>query len=83
LYHFRTYDDKEVDVVMEGRGGGVVGIEVKATDNPGERAFAGLAALAEAAGKDFVRGILLYTGDQVIPWRENIAAVPVAALWQE
>ena len=58
-----------------------MGIEVKSTASPGGRDFAGLAALRGMTGSDFQRGILLYTGTQVIPFDAQISAVPVSALW--
>ncbi len=80
LWHMRDSAGTEVDFVLE-RGPYVVGIEVKTTSNPGARDFAGLRALQTIAGKQFVRGILLYTGEQVLPHGENIMAVPLSALW--
>jgi hypothetical protein len=40
-----------------------------------------LKTLAEAAGRDFHRGILLYAGEQVIPFGPRLHAVPVRDLW--
>jgi hypothetical protein len=31
--------------------------------------------------KNFVKGIVLYTGDQVIKFADKLYAVPVSALW--
>jgi len=33
-------------------------------------------------GKRFLRGIILYTGDQVVPFGSNLYALPVSALWR-
>ena len=42
----------------------------------------GMVMLSELAGDDFVRGVILYGGDTVVPIRENIHAVPLSCLWK-
>lgn len=82
LYHYRTAGGQEVDAVLEARDGRVVGIEVKASATVSNREFRGLQALQEDAGARFHRGVVLYTGDRVLPFGERLHAVPVGALWQ-
>ena len=41
-----------------------------------------MVTLSELAGDDFVRGVILYGGDTVVPIRENIHAVPLSCLWK-
>ncbi|HRA55872.1 MAG TPA: ATP-binding protein [Thermoflexales bacterium] len=81
LHHFRGYDGREVDVVLEARGGGVVGVEIKASESITDRDLSGLQALSDAAGKAFVRGIVLYTGAKRIALAPKLYAVPLSALW--
>lgn len=81
LLHFRTGGGQEVDLVLESRSGRVVGVEVKAAASLGPGDFRGLEALADVAGRDFHRGIVLYTGNQVVPFGQRLHAVPVHALW--
>jgi hypothetical protein len=33
-------------------------------------------------GERFLRGIVLYTGDQPVPFGSNLYALPVSALWR-
>ena len=80
-FHFRSHADDEVDIVLEGPAGRIVGIEVKATHQPGGRDFNGLRALQETARENFLRGVLLYTGDQVLPFGPDLWAVPLSCLW--
>ena len=82
LFHYRTHDQRAVDVVLEDRAGSVVGVEVKATRAVSERTFTGLRDLAQAAGDRFVRGIVLYAGGSVVPFGERLHAVPCSALWR-
>ena len=81
-YHFRTSDGYEVDLVLEAPGQRVVGIEVKASAQLGQNDFRGLRALAEAAGKKFVCGVVLYLGEQGLPFADKLWALPVSRLWQ-
>jgi predicted AAA+ superfamily ATPase len=81
LYHFRTANGEEVDVVLEGPGGALVGIEVKARMSIDADDFRGLRVLAEAGGPRFLRGTLLYLGDQTVAFGPNLYAVPISSLW--
>ena len=82
LFHYRTHAQREVDIVLEDRAGEVVGIEVKASASVRDRSFAGLRDLEDAAGGQFVRGIVLYAGDTVVPFSDRLHAVPFNALWR-
>ncbi len=80
-YHYRTSRSVEVDLVLEARGGRAVGIEVKAGATVERRDVAGLEALAAAAGARFVRGIVLYAGEEPVQFGPKIWALPIEALW--
>ena len=82
FFHFRTLAGIEVDLVLEDQAGRVLGLEVKASATPSSADFRGLKALAECAGDKFVRGILLYTGREVVPFAKNLTAVPLPAIWE-
>ena len=81
LFHFRTQGGREVDIVLEDRSGRIVGVEVKASATLGPDDLKDLKALAELAGKRFQRGIVLYTGQDAIPFGSRIHALPVSSLW--
>jgi hypothetical protein len=81
-YHFRTASGREVDIVLEAPGGKLVGIEVKAAAAVDASDFAGLQTLAEAAGKKFVRGVVLYLGEYVVPRGDDLWALPIDELWR-
>ncbi|HEY3281361.1 MAG TPA: ATP-binding protein [Armatimonadota bacterium] len=81
LYHWRTQTRQEVDLVLEGPAGGVVGVEVKSSATVSAADFKHLRALAEVCGTSFRRGVVLYTGDQVLPFGPNLLALPFSALW--
>ncbi len=81
-YHFRTAAGQEVDLVLEAPGQRVAGIEVKASSSVGQGDFSGLRALADGAGDKFARGVVLYLGDQRLPFSDNLWALPVTPLWE-
>ncbi|MBU2601054.1 MAG: ATP-binding protein, partial [Actinobacteria bacterium] len=80
--HFRTSEGAWVDLVLERADGALVGIEVKAAATVGARDFRGLKKLADLAGPRFVRGVVLYLGESVVPFARNLHALPLRALWQ-
>jgi hypothetical protein len=80
-YHFRTATGHEVDLVLEAPGPRIVGVEVKASSAVSEHDFKGLRTLAEAAGQRFVRGAVLYLGDQRLRFSDDLWALPISALW--
>jgi len=69
-------------VVLEGPGGRIAGVEVKASATVSASDFSGLHALAEIAGRKFACGVLLHDGDAAVPFGERMIAAPVSALWE-
>jgi predicted AAA+ superfamily ATPase len=82
LYHYRSHDGDEVDLVLEDKAGRLVGIEVKATATPLPDDFKGLRRFARDVGERFYRGFVLHTGTRVTGAGENLWALPVNALWE-
>lgn len=82
LFHYRTRDGVEVDVVLEDRRGRVVAIEVKASSTVRAEDFRGIRHLAERIGDDLVAGIVFYTGARTLSFGDRLRAMPIAALWQ-
>jgi predicted AAA+ superfamily ATPase len=83
IYHYRTQGGREVDFVLENRSGGLVGIEVKASATIAPQDFTGLLDLKESVGKHFIQGIILYTGQQIVPFGTDCVAVPLQRLWKQ
>jgi len=81
LFYWRTASGQEVDIVLEDRAGRVVGVEVKAAATLSGNDLRGLHAFATTAGKQWVRGVVLYTGTEVIPFSANLHGVPLGRLW--
>jgi hypothetical protein len=81
IYFWRTASGQEVDVVLEDRAGRVVGIEIKAASTLGARDVSGLEALSTSVGAQWQRGVVLYTGDQIVPFGARLHGAPVSQLW--
>jgi len=56
--------------VLENREGKVAGIEIKASASLGANDVRGLQALADAVGKSWICGMVLYAGTETIPFSE-------------
>ena len=80
LYYYRDVSDREVDFVIT-RGKFVVAVEVKSSVRPGKQDFKGLKHLRDKVGANFVCGVVLYTGNEVVSFGDRLYAVPVSRLW--
>lgn len=83
LSHYRTQSGKEADFVLENAQGDVVGVEVKSAKDIDKKTYSGLLELKELCGDKFKKGIILYTGNDIVPLSEKIWAVPVCYFWKE
>ena len=81
IHHFRTQSGLEIDFLLERRDGSIVCIEVKSGQKVDASSFKTMKLLADEMKKKFLRGIVLYDGDEVIPFEKNLFAVPMKALW--
>jgi len=81
VFHFRTPSGREVDIVLEGPGQAIVGIEIKASASVASSDFSGLNALADTVGARFLRGVVFYMGNTLLPFGDKLNAVPISCLW--
>ena len=77
--HFNPVQNqgKEVDFVIESPNGKTIGIEVKLDKTINEKDWANMLILQETIGSRFIRGIIIYTGNELIQTTRSIWAVPV------
>ena len=82
LYHYRDREKREIDFIIQDTNCNIYGIEVKAGSSVTKDQFKHLKWFSQnlAKGKSF-KGIVLYTGEHVIPFGENMLAVPMNNLW--
>lgn len=81
LYHYRDRDRREVDIIIETAGRKVIAIEVKAASSLSKKDFKGIRYLKEALGEQFLYGLVLYTGKEILSFGENIWSAPIEVLW--
>jgi predicted AAA+ superfamily ATPase len=81
IYHYRSRDRKEVDVIIELFDGRIVALEVKAARTVSRSDFAGMKYLEETIGDRFLCGIVLYSGPEALPFGERVFAAPLSAVW--
>jgi predicted AAA+ superfamily ATPase len=81
FHHFRDKDGHEVDIVLEREGQTLAGVEVKAAATVTDADFRGLRKLRDASAGRFACGVVLYDGEAVARFGDELFAVPVKALW--
>lgn len=82
-YHFRTHKGIEVDIVLESRKKQLYGIEVKTSSSVSKKDFKGLRHLKELKPKAFEKGVIFYTGNQIMKFEDKLYALPISTLWLE
>lgn len=81
LFHFRTHSGYEVDVILENTQGKCVAIEVKSSATVSSHDVKNIRYLKNEIKDRFIRGVVLYTGVNIVPFDKNIHALPVNTLW--
>ena len=77
FFHFRNKDMVEVDIIVE-QGRQLAGIEIKAAATVTQVDFKGLKKLQDLCGEQFAAGVVLYDGENILPFGERLFAVPIA-----
>ena len=84
LYHWRSADRREIDIIAEG-GNQLVGIEVKASSSVSQDDFKHLKWFSkEGPGKSrSFKGIVFYLGEKKLSFGDGCFALPVSTLWTD
>lgn len=69
IFHYRDLTNKEVDFVLESSSGDIVALEIKSGSHLKKEYFNGLVALAKTTKQTNFKGILLYGGDEILPFK--------------
>ena len=82
FYHYRDRDKREIDFLVENDRGVLLGIEVKAGSAISKSDFRHMVWVKEniANYREFI-SMIVYSGENVLPFGPDIYAVPIAALW--
>ncbi len=82
LRHYRDRQKREIDFIVERDDASMLGIEVKSGSNLHVKDFKHLKWFKEnLAGKHPFTGIILYSGEHLVPFGKNMLAVPFGCLW--
>ena len=81
FYHYRDKSQREIDCVIENSRGDLFAVEVKASATISAKDFKALQYFRDAEKERFRIGVLLYNGEDVIPFGDKLFAVPIYALW--
>jgi predicted AAA+ superfamily ATPase len=74
-------DGNETDFVIENDKGESVAIEVKLNSTLNDKDFKNLELCRDTIGNKFKKGIVLYTGEELVPFGDKLWAMPVNYLW--
>ncbi len=82
LSHYRDRQQREIDFLIEREDGAMIGIEIKSGTNIGAKDFKHLKWFKNTlAGEHLFTGIILYSGEHITSFGENMLVVPFGALW--
>ncbi|HET9079370.1 MAG TPA: ATP-binding protein [Trebonia sp.] len=81
IYHLRDRTGPEIDFLLEGPGGKVAGVEVKASASPASDDAKHLRWLKDKLGDRMTAGVVLHLGSGAGSLGDGIYAIPVASLW--
>ncbi len=81
LHHFRERNGAEIDALLVGPGGRLVGVEVKGSATVTAADAKHLASFRDRVGSRFVHGFVFFLGDRAVSLGPNLTALPMSALW--
>jgi predicted AAA+ superfamily ATPase len=67
--------------IIEDSRGRCVAIEVKASESVSSKDAEGVRFFKEAIKQRFLQSIILYRGQEIVPFGNFIKAIPASALW--
>ncbi len=80
LYFYRGFNEKEVDFVVN-KGNQISGVSITAKAKVENKDLNNLRSFKSDAKDLFAFGVLLYDGERVIPFEDDLFAVPISSLW--
>ena len=82
LYHYRDREKREIDFIVERDDGALLGIEIKAGSSLNRADFKHLDWFQQRlSGNNSFTGIVLYSGEHVASFGNNLWAIPFGLLW--
>jgi len=81
IQHYRDKDQDEVDLIVEDEHGAMIGIEAKASATVRTSDFKGMRKVRNSSGDNLKLGVVLYDGEQIVPFGDRLFAAPISCLW--
>jgi predicted AAA+ superfamily ATPase len=75
-------DGNETDFVIEKDNGDTIAIEIKLNSTLNKKDFKNIELCRDTIGENFKRGVVLYTGEDVVPFGDRLWAIPFNYLWE-
>ena len=75
-------DGNETDFVIEKDNGETIAVEVKLDSSLNDNDFRNLELCRDTIGNKFKKGIVLYTGENLVPFGDKLWAVPINYIWE-
>ena len=79
-YHYQR-ERQDIDFVLETNAGDLAAVEVKGASRVPARELRGLFKLRRRLGRQFLGGVVLYTGTQAYAHPDGIYVAPISRLW--
>ena len=83
LFHYRSPDNREVDLIIELEDSRIIAVEVKAASTVSRQDTKHLEWLREKYGEQFVAGIVFNTDQTARLLGQRLYSLPVASLWRQ
>ncbi len=80
ISHYRDKDKREIDFIVSNSRNELLGIEVKTGGRVGKEDFKHLKWFAANIAKGTFTGIVLYSGNDILPFGDGLYAVPLATI---
>ena len=80
--HFNLVGGKEVDFVIENENADALGVEVKFSGSVSDNDFSNMRILREILGERFKKGVVIYPGNELAVFKDEMLAIPVNYLWE-
>ena len=79
--HWRTWDNDEIDLVVERDDGAIIAFEVKTSSRAHSNDFKPMRKLRDKIGDAFLAGVTLYLGEHAYTLEDRLHVLPVDRLW--
>ncbi len=80
LYHYRTHQGKEIDLILENKQQEIIAIEIKASQTVTFSMSKNFAQIKADTGNKFKMGLIIYAGNSIEVLGDGIYAIPLSCI---